>query len=122
MRWTASINRALNTVARVAGEEVMYRRGENSVTLKATRGDKASLQEQTGSESAVQSVRLDWIITRDTLTIVSGPIDPIEGDEITDSAGVRYRVTKSPADGKCARWLRHSGAMRIHTIVIEGLK
>lgn len=122
MRWTQSINRALNIVARVAGEEITYRRGDSTATLKASRADKASLQEQTGAESAAATVRLDWIITRDTMTIVSGVIEPAEGDEITDAAGVRYRVTKSPADGKCARWLRHGGAIRIHTIVVEGLR
>jgi hypothetical protein len=120
MRMSRAISRAMQAIERFAGEPVTYRRGEYSISLTATRGDKSSVQEPTGNESAVRGIRLDWILNIPQTYLEQGRLVPAEGDEIIDDKGVRYRVTKSPADGKCAREQRHGQGMRIHTLVVEG--
>lgn len=70
----------------------------------------------------VQSGREDWIVNADQMQLPAGAIQPIEGDEIIDSLGVVFRVTKDPSDGKCSRWMPHGVACRIHCLIVEGEK
>lgn len=113
------LSKGLQQVARAAGELVTYRRGTVTAQITATRGSKQA-ENNASQSSMVQSLRLDWIVNADQAQLTTGTIEPIEGDEVVDQAGVVYRVTKDPSDGKCARWMPHNVAMRIHTIIISG--
>jgi hypothetical protein len=118
-RITAALNRGLASVDRFAGEPVTYQRGSASAPIRATRGDKSATEASTGNETTIQSDRVDWIILAAALVLEAGAIDPTEGDLIVDEAGVKYRVTKSPNDGKPARWMEHRVAMRVHTVIVQ---
>ena len=112
-----ALSKGLSQVARTAGELVTYRRGTVTAQITATRGFK---QAENDGRSNIQSLRHDWIITADQANLSTGTIQPIEGDELEDLAGVIYRVVKDPSDGKCARWMPHNVALRIHTVIASG--
>ncbi len=122
MRWTNSLRRALRRVEQVAGEPVTYRRGDVSATIIATRAERATDAADTGNASSLQVSRQDWILTELGITLPTGQITPMEGDELVDSRGVIYRVTKRPGDGKAARAIRHGVGVRLHTVIVEGQK
>lgn len=115
-----ALQQGLAVVENFASELVIYSRGPASVEIRATRGDKSATETDTGQQSVVQGVRVDWIVRDEHINRTDGPIVPIMGDKITDSNGVAYRVTNHPGDGKPARWMEHRLAIRIHTIVVEG--
>ncbi|QDV23433.1 hypothetical protein [Aureliella helgolandensis] len=105
---------------RYASEPVAYRRGTAAIEIMATRASKAADEQQTGSESTVQGIRVDWLVRANQIKRTEGDIVPIDGDTLTDLAGVEYRVTKNPVDGKLARWMPQRVALRIHTIIVKG--
>jgi hypothetical protein len=119
-RITAALHRGLAKIDEFAGEPVTYQRGTASAPIRATRGDKSATEAFTSNETTIQGVRVDWIIRAAELVLEAGPIEPAEGDLIVDEAGVRYRVTKHPSDGKPVRWMEHHVAIRLHTIVVSG--
>jgi hypothetical protein len=121
MQFRNALSKGLQQVAKAAGELITYRRGTVTAQITATRGSKQTEQNSQQS-STIQAGRHDWIINADQMQLSTGTIQPIEGDEIIDSAGVTYRVTKDPGDGKCSRWLTHNVACRIHTLIVEGEK
>lgn len=118
-RITAALHRGLAKVDGFAGEPVTYQRGSATAVIRATRGDKSATEAFTGNETTIQSDRVDWIILAAHLVRDAGAIEPAEGDVIVDEAGVKYRVTKHPSDGKPARWMEHRVAMRVHTVIIK---
>lgn len=119
-RFSKQLARGIAKVAKAAGEPIVYTRGSAAVELVGVRGNKAAQDEETGSETTVEGLRLDWIIEATEIKRAAGEIFPMLGDTITDLSGVIYRVTNSPLDGKPARWMRHRVAMRIHTLIVKG--
>jgi hypothetical protein len=119
-RFRNALAAGLRTVQDYAGEDVSYIRGSATATITAIRGDKTTIEGGVGEENTVQTTRVDWIVNAAELDIASGLIVPRESDMIIDTDGVKYRVTKHPNDGKCARWMEHRLAMRIHTLVVMG--
>jgi hypothetical protein len=120
--FATALGKGLTQATRQAGEIVSYRRGSTTAQLTAMRGVKQTDDADTAQRSTVQVIRHDWIATADQIVLPGGTIQPIEGDEIIDAAGVRYQVTKSPLDGKCSRIMPHNVGLRIHTIIVEGEK
>ena len=118
-RITAALHRGLAKVDKFAGEPVNYQRGSASAPIRATRGDKSATEAFTSNQTTIQSDRVDWIILAAHLVLEAGAIEPAEGDLIVDEAGVKYRVTKHPSDGKPARWMEHRVAMRVHTVIVS---
>jgi hypothetical protein len=118
-RITAALHRGLAKVDQFAGELVTYERGSATVQIRGTRGDRTALESATNNETTIQTDRVDWIFRASAMDLEAGPIEPAEGDVIIDSAGVKYRVTKHPNDGKPARWMEHRVAMRVHTVVVS---
>lgn len=119
-RFSEQLARGLQKVEEKVGEPVTYRRGTYSVQLIGTRGDKSATDQDTGSETQVEGIRVDWIFTAGEINQDAGEIIPLDGDEIVDASGTVYRVTKNPFDGKVARWMRHRVAKRVHTLVTSG--
>lgn len=119
-RFRTALQRGLQTVENYASESVTYSRGMASVAITATRGDKSATETDTGQQTVVQGIRVDWIVLATQINRTDGEIAPMAGDKIRDAAGVTYRVTNHPGDGKPARWMEHRLAMRIHTLVVEG--
>ncbi len=117
-RITAALHRGLAQVDKFAGEPVTYQRGEATAPIRATRANKSATDGAVSNETTIQSDRVDWIIRAADLVRDAGAIEPAEGDLIIDEAGVRYRVTKHPSDGKAARWMEHRVAMRVHTLIV----
>lgn len=119
-RFRTALQRGLKTVENYASEQVTYSRGMASATIIAIRGDKSATETDTGEQTVVQGIRVDWIVLAEQINRADGEIVPTFGDKIRDASGVTYRVTNHPGDGKPARWMEHRLAMRIHTLVVEG--
>jgi hypothetical protein len=117
-RIAAALHRGLAKVDQFSGELVTYQRGNATVEIRGTRGDKTALEAATNNETTIQTDRVDWIFRASAMDLEAGPIEPAEGDVIIDETGVKYRVTKHPNDGKPARWMEHRVAMRVHTVVV----
>ena len=121
-RFQTALASGLATAQAYAGESIIYRRGTAAVGLVGMRGDKSATETQVGGESTVQTTRVDWLFTRETILRDAGAIVPALGDRIVDAAGVVYLVTKHPNDGKLSRWSEHRLQLRIHTLVQTGEK
>jgi hypothetical protein len=95
---------------------VTYQRGNDSVDLKATRGE-TQIDEASG-DAEVHGAMADWLITPGDLDFGSGVVRPKRGDTITD---VHNGVTKvyevmPVLSGEVWRFSDpHGEAIRIHT-------
>ena len=117
MSFATAIAGAVATVKAAAGVSVTYRRGSDTVAITAIKS-AVSVDLDGGDRIAVKAERVDWIVEETDLVLAGAQTEPIEGDEIDETAGGQTETYVAVPVGTtgCFRHCDGTGAaFRIHT-------
>lgn len=96
-------------------QTVTFARGEQSNSLKATRGE--SEHESDDGETIVKSKMVDWIIDRTDLTLADEQTLPEVGDTITDAMGHIYTVANLGSEKHYVEHGSDGQSIRVHSVL-----
>jgi hypothetical protein len=107
-----TIDRALASAHRLAGERVRYVCERGEICLTAVRG--ATVFEQTNEFGVNRWESRDFLFRADVLVIAGQQVTPQAGDKIVTECGAEHRVL-SEGGAACFRHDASGAQIRIHT-------
>ena len=117
-RLTSAMERLQARMLSHASRQVTYRRGEQSVGLRATLG-RSDPTIDNGAGFPLGIAAADFIVTPSDLVIGGNPVEPAAGDRITDQDGRVFEVLEVPGGMPWRFTDPERTAMRIHTKQVQ---
>lgn len=112
-----AIARAFRSLQRVAGKNVVYRIGDQSVALVAVPGSRRHSRASRQALSLLEESS-DWLFLASELVIGETPVTPKRGHRIeVNGATAVFEVL--PADEQCFRLEQNLVVMRVHSKQVQ---
>lgn len=113
------LTRALRSLLRVAGEDVLFHAGDHSVQLRAVPG-KRDMVANMKQGLSIESDSQDWIVLACDLVIDGQHYLPQRGDTIQACRrGQVYEVLPDSNSEQCFRLDAHQVQLRIHSKLVQ---